>query len=355
MKMTIRKTFLSNFILGAVTAIGIGLSSPALTLAQDVTLKMHQFLPANANAPKLVLDVWAKRVEQDSGGRIQIDHYPSMQLGGRPPELVDQVVNGVADIIWTVVGYTPGRFPSTEVFELPFMMKDVGALSCAFWTMFEKHMKDTEFADMHILGTWVHGPGVIHTEDPVEEIADLKGMKIRGGSRVVNQLLEQVGATPVGMPVPAVPESLAKGVLNGTTIPWEVTTSLKVPDLVENHTEFEGAALYTLTFIMAMNKEKYASLPADLKAVIDKNSGLEFSVFAGRTQAGQDGPARQLAIDNGNNIITLRGDKVAQWQQTVQPIYQRWIADMNEKGLDGAALVAEARASQDSCMRALGS
>ena len=162
---------------------------------------MHQFLPANANAPKLVLDVWAKRVEQDSGGRIQIDHYPSMQLGGRPPELVDQVVNGVADIIWTVVGYTPGRFPSTEVFELPFMMKDVGALSCAFWTMFEKRMKDTEFADMHILGTWVHGPGVIHTEDPVEEIADLKGMKIRGGSRVVNQLLEQVGATPIGMPV----------------------------------------------------------------------------------------------------------------------------------------------------------
>ena len=195
---------------------------------------------------------------------------PLYAVGGRPPELVDQVVNGVADIIWTVVGYTPGRFPSTEVFELPFMMKDVGALSCAFWTMFEKRMKDTEFADMHILGTWVHGPGVIHTEDPVEEIADLKGMKIRGGSRVVNQLLEQVGATPIGMPVPAVPESLAKGVLNGTTIPWEVTTSLKVPDLVENHTEFEGAALYTLTFIMAMNKEKYASLPADLKAVIDK-------------------------------------------------------------------------------------
>jgi len=170
---------------------------------------------------------------------------------------------------------------------------------------------------------------------------------------VVNQLLEQVGATPVGMPVPAVPESLSKGVINGTTIPWEVTTSLKVPDLVENHTEFEGSALYTLTFIMAMNKEKYNSLPADLQAIIDKHSGLEFSVFAGRTQSGQDGPARQLAVDNGNNIITLGKDKVAEWQQTVQPIYQRWIEDMNEKGLDGAGLVAEARARQDSCLAQL--
>jgi TRAP-type C4-dicarboxylate transport system substrate-binding protein len=153
------------------------------------------------------------------------------------------------------------------------------------------------------------------------------------------------------MPVPAVPESLSKGVLNGTTIPWEVTTSLKVPDLVENHTEFEGAALYTLTFIMAMNRDVYNSLPDDLKAVIDTHSGLEFSVFAGRTQSGQDGPARELAIDNGNNIITLKGDKVAEWQQAVEPIYARWIADMNEKGLDGAGLVAEARARQDSCLK----
>ena len=350
--MPVRK-FIPQITCAAIIAITCTFASAVSASAQEVTLKMHQFLPATANAPKLVLDVWADRVEKDSGGRIQVDHYPSMQLGGRPPELVDQVVNGVADVIWTVVGYTPGRFPSTEVFELPFLMKDVGALSCAFWNMFERHMKDTEFADMHILGTWVHGPGVIHTEDPVEEISDLKGMRIRGGSRVVNQLLEQVGATPVAMPVPAVPESLAKGVLNGTTIPWEVTTSLKVPDLVENHTEFEGAALYTLTFIMAMNRDVYNSLPDDLKAVIDTHSGLEFSVFAGRTQSGQDGPARELAIDNGNNIITLKGDKVAEWQQAVEPIYARWIADMNEKGLDGAGLVAEARARQDSCLKQL--
>ena len=211
-----------------------------VSFAQEVTLKLHQFLPAQANVPKLVLDVWADNVEESSGGRIKVDRFPSMQLGGTPPELMDQAIDGVADIVWTVVGYTPGRFPTTEVFELPFMVEDARAASCAYWTMFQEHMEDGEFASAKILGTWVHGPGMFHTKDPVETPADLQGMKIRGGSRLVNELLTLAGATPVGMPVPAVSEALSKGVLDGTTIPWEVTTALKIPELVENHTEFEG-------------------------------------------------------------------------------------------------------------------
>lgn len=309
--------------------------------AQEVTLKLHQFLPAQANVPKLVLDVWADKVEADSDGRIKVDRFPSMQLGGSPPELMDQAIDGVADIVWTVVGYTPGRFPTTEVFELPFMVEDARAASCAYWNMFEEHMADEEFKSVKILGTWVHGPGMFHTADLVETPADLEGMKIRGGSRLVNKLLELTGATPVGMPVPAVPEGLSKGVIDGTTIPWEVTAALKVPELVENHTEFEGAALYTLTFVLAMNKEKYDSLPDDLKAVVDNNSGLDFSIFAGGTQADADGPARELAVENGNNIVVV-SDKSA-WQEVVQPIYEQWITEMQDKGIDGQARIDQAK------------
>ena len=112
-------------------------STPAM--AQEETLRLHQFLPPQANVPKLVLDVWADKVEADSEGRIKVERYPSMQLGGKPPELMDQAIDGVADIVWTVVGYTPGRFPRTEVFELPFMMTNAKAASSAYWTMFEKH------------------------------------------------------------------------------------------------------------------------------------------------------------------------------------------------------------------------
>ncbi|UWQ21864.1 TRAP transporter substrate-binding protein [Jannaschia sp. W003] len=310
--------------------------------AQEVTLKMHQFLPAQANVPKLILDVWADRIEEASEGRIQVDRYPSMQLGGTPPDLIDQAIDGVADVVWTVVGYTPGRFPSTEVFELPFMVPDARAASCAYWTLFERHMADAEFADLKVLGTWVHGPGVIHAAEPVETPADLRGLKVRGGSRMVNELLEAAGATPVGMPVPAVPEALSKGVIDGTTVPWEVTTSLRIPELVEFHTEFEGPALYVLTFVLAMNKGRYEALPADLQAVIDDNSGLAFSVFAGGTQEDADAPAREVAVEMGNEIFTVTD--TSEWKTLVAPIREAWTADMAERGLDGAMLIAEAEA-----------
>lgn len=332
------------------TLMGIAGAAVAATLmattamAQEVTLRMHQFLPPQANVPKLVLDVWADKIEADSDGRIKIERYPSMQLGGRPPELMDQAIEGVADIIWTVVGYTPGRYPSTEVFELPFMMTNARAVSSAYWQMFEKHMKDTEFKDVHILGTWVHGPGLIHANKEVRSPADMEGLKIRGGSRLANQLLEITGATPVGMPVPAVSEALSKGVIDGTTIPWEVSISLKVPELVNNHTEFAGNALYVLTFVLAMNKDRYEGLPADLQKIIDDNSGLEFSIFAGGTQADADIPARKIVAERGNNIVTLTDAETQVWRDAAQPIYDSWVADMETKGIDGQALIDEARA-----------
>jgi len=340
--MIFRRTLMG----AAAAAIAVGMGATS-AMAQEVTLRLHQFLPPQANVPVQVLDVWADKVEADSGDRIKVERYPSMQLGGKPPELIDQAIDGVADIVWTVVGYTPGRYPSTEVFELPFMVTDARAASSAYWQMFEKHMKDTEFKDVHILGTWVHGPGLLHTNKEVRTPADMQGLKIRGGSRLVNQLLETTGATPVGMPVPAIPEGLSKGVIDGTTIPWEVTTALKVPELVSSHTEFTGAALYTLTFVLAMNKDKYESLPDDLQKVIDENSGLEFSIFAGGTQADADGPARQIAVDLGNNIVTLTEEETQVWRDASQPIYDSWVADMQTKGIDGQALIDEAKSLMD--------
>lgn len=331
-----------SLLAGVCGTMMAALSTPAV-LAQEITLKMQHFLPAQANVPRLVLDVWADNVEKDSGGRIKVERYASMALGGKPPELYDQVADGVIDIGWTVVGYTPGRFPSTEVFELPFMIDDARAASYAYWVMYEEGMKE-QFSDVHMLGTWVHGPGLFHTADPVETPDDLRGMKIRGGSRLVNKLLEATGATPVGMPVPAVAEGLSKGVIDGTTIPWEVTPALKVPELVENHTEFEGTALYTLTFVLVMNQDSYNDLPADMQSVVDKNSGLEFSIFAGGTQADADGPAREIAVEAGNNIITIDAETAASvWRPVVEPIYQSWIDDVKKKGIDGDALIARAR------------
>ncbi len=149
--------------------------------------------------------------------------------------------------------------------------------------------------------------------------------------------------TPVGMPVPAVSEALSKGVIDATTIPWEVTAALKVPELVKNHTEFGDKSLYTLTFVLAMNKAKYEKLPADLRKVIDDNSGLEFSAFAGKTMEASDGPARANAVKLGNNIIGLNDEQIEQWRKASMPIYDEWIASMKEQGIDGQALVDKAQ------------
>jgi len=143
------------------------------------------------------------------------------------------------------------------------------------------------------------------------------------------------------MPGPAVPEGLAKGVIDGTTIPWEVTAALEVPELVDYHTEFEGPALYTLTFVLAMNKDAYEAMPADLQAIMDANSGLEFSVFAGSTQQFYDGPAREAAVENGNTIVTVTD--TAAWEAAVSPIISDWIAERDAAGQDGQALVDQAR------------
>ena len=341
--MTIkRRQFLNLAGSVALAAMTWGMTAGS-ALAAEVTLKMHQFLPAQANVPKLVLDVWADKVEKDSGGRIKVDRYPAMQLGGKPPELIDQAIDGVADIVWTVSGYTPGRFPETEVIELPFMMTKAEATSRAFWDMAQEKMVNGSFKDFKVLGLWVHGPGLIHSKNPITSPSELNGVKLRAPTHTTTMLFTALGATPVGMPVPAVPEALSKGVIDATIIPWEVTSALKVSELVKNHTEFGDASLYTTTFLFAMNKAKYDSLPDDLKKVIDDNSGMEFSAFAGKTQADSDGPAREIAVKNGNNIIELTPEQVEEWRKASQSTIDAWVKEMDDKGLDGTGLLKEAK------------
>ncbi len=336
-------TYMPRRLITTAAAAALALSFGAGgAIAADVTLRMHQFLPAQAGVPKHILLPWAAKVEAASKGRIKIQHFPSMQLGGKPPQLIDQAIDGVADIVWTVAGYTPGRFPRTEVFELPFMMTNAEAVSRAYWTLAQETMQK-DFRDFHVLGLWVHGPGLIHSKKPITSLADLNGVKLRAPTRTTNMLFKKLGATPVGMPVPAVPEALSKGVIDATVIPWEVTLPLKVPELVKNHTTFGDASLYTTTFLFAMNKGAYNKLPDDLKKVIDDNSGLEFSAFAGRQMQADDAPGRASAVKMGNNIITLSPAQVADWRKASQGTIKDWVADMDKKGMDGTGLLKRAR------------
>lgn len=339
-----KRKFLKSTAAAAIAVSALGFAS-ASAFAQEVTLRMHQFLPPQANVPAEILIPWAEQIGEASDGRIKVEVFSAMSLGGTPPQLMDQARDGVVDIVWTLPGYTPGRFPSVEVFELPFMMTNAEATSRAYWELFKSDMEESQFKGVKILATWVHGPGVVHAKgEGVRKLEDMQDKKLRGPTRVINGMLAELGAEPIGMPVPAIPEALSKGVIDGTVIPWEVTPALKIAELVDTHTEFGGDhALYTAAFVLAMNQAKYDSLPDDLKKVIDDNTGLEFSAFAGKTQAAFDAPSRKVAEATDNEIVQIEGDELQRWRDASQTVIDNWYEEMDSKGIDGKALHAKAQ------------
>lgn len=327
---------------GAVIGIVAALAGPVA--AQEFTLKLHHLLPPVSSAHKNMLVPWADKVMKESGGRIKIDIYPAMQLGGKPPQLIDQVRDGIVDIVWTLPGYTPGRFTKTEVFELPFMHRDTASSNKALTEFVEKHGE--EYSDYKVIAMFVHAGQLFHSIKPIRTAADIVGQKIRTPTRTGGWMIEAMGATPVGAPVPKIPELLSKGVVDSVLIPFEVTLPLKVNELVDYHTILGGDVerINTSTFIIAMNKDSYAKLPDDLKKVIDDNSGLALSDWLAEVWDAAEVPGIAKAKESGE-IITMDPAEVAKLRAKVeQPVIDRWIGEMKEKGVDGAALVAEARA-----------
>jgi len=310
--------------------------------AQEVTLKVHHFLPPTSTAHVKLITPWCDRLAKDSGGKLKCQIYPAMQLGGTAPQLYDQAKDGVADVVWTVTGYTPGRFPKTEVFELPFMMTNPEGTGHAMWEFVHQHTAD-EFKDVRPLAIHPHGGGVFHiVKRPIKTMADFQGLKLRAPTRLTNKMLASFGATPVGMPIPQVSESLSKGVIDGALMPWEVVPAVKVQELVKFHSETDPSqpAIYTTVFVLAMNKAKYDSLPADLKKVIDNNSGVALSTSAGRIFAEGDAAGKATAKQPINVVPAA---EIENWKKASQPVIDGWVKEVSEKGADGQALLTAAR------------
>jgi len=313
--------------------------------AQEITLKVHHFWPPGAMPPSQLLVPWCDKIAKDSGNRLKCQIYPAMQLGGTPPQLVDQVKDGVADIIWTLPGYTAGRFPLMEVFELPFMSANAEATSQAAWEYYEKYAQK-EFPGVRMLAVNVHDNGYVHGRDKqVKTLADFKGMKMRAPTRQTNKMLGALGAAPVAMPLPALSDALSKGVVDGYLLPWEVIPSIKAHELTKFHSETDpkSRALYTAVFTLQMNQAKYDGLPADLKKVIDANSGAALSKSFGQKWDASAPPARKLATDRGNVFYVIPASELANWEKATANLDDEWVRDMTAKGQDGKALLQSAK------------
>jgi len=327
----------------APAAIAMALAAPAA--AQEVTLKVHHFWPPTAMPPSKLLVPWCDKIAKDSNNRMKCQIYPAMQLGGAPPQLIQQAMDGVADIVWTLPGYTAGRFPMMEVFELPFMSQSAEATSQAAWDYYTQY-GHKEFPGIKALAVNVHDNGYVHTVDKqVKVMADFKGLKMRAPTRQTNKMLAALGAAPVAMPLPALSDALSKGVVDGYLLPWEVIPSIKAHELTKFHSETDpkSRALYTAVFTLQMNQAKYDGLPADLKKVIDANTGAALSKSFGQKWDASAPPARKLATDRGNTFYVIPASELANWEKATANLDDEWVRDVTAKGQDGKALLQSAK------------
>ncbi len=313
--------------------------------AQDVTLKVHHFLPPTSTIHAKLLLPWCDTLARESAGRIKCQIFPAMQLGGSPSQLFDQAKDGVADIIWTLPGSSAGRFPLIEAFELPFMIGTAEGASKAVWEYSQTYAQ-AEYKDVKPLAFHTHEPGHFFLRKrPVAQLSDLKGLKVRAPTRIANKTLAALGATPVGMPVPQVGDALSKGVIDGALLPYEVVPALKVQEVTRFASETDASypALYTSVFMIAMNKAKYEALPPELKKIIDANSGLALSAWGGRIYDEAHGPGRKAVADRGNAINNIPPAELDKWRQATDRIDDEWVAEVGAKGHDGKKLLAAAR------------
>jgi TRAP-type transport system periplasmic protein len=331
---------------GHVAAAAAVAFAAGIAGAQEVVLKVEHFLGPQSTAHLMLLGPWCEKIGKESGGKLKCQIYPAMQLGGSPPQLFDHAKDGIADVIWTVPTYQAGRFAKSEVFELPFIVKNAATGSPALWEYIQKNALD-EFKGTHLILAHVHDGAVLHfASKQVKTMEDLKGLKVRAPTRIGTRVLTALGAVPVQMPAPQVPEALSKGVVDGLSFPWEVVPGLKIQEIAKTHTETPPGQPYmsNTIFVVAMNEAKYDSLPPDLKKVIDANSGIAASKWAGEVWDATVAPARKLALDRGNTINVLTMPEFERWKKATEGVEKDWFTEVSAKGGNGPALLDDAKA-----------
>ncbi len=342
--MKIFKNVLTIVIVSGVLLIG---SIGTVSAAPEFTFKFHHFLSPKSPAHKQMIVPWTEKIEKASKGRIKIDVYPSMSLGGKPPQLIRQLRDGVVDFVWTVNGYTAGQFPRSEVFELPFVHRNnLVATNLAMREMFKDYLAK-EYKGVHPIVLHVHaGQAFQMVDKAIRKVEDVQGLKIRIPTRTGAWLLEALGANPVGMPVPALPQALSKKVVDGALIPFEIIPALKIHEMTKYQVEGVGGVRFgTTTFQISMNKNSYNSLPADLKAIIDENSGAEFAKTVGEIWTQSEVGGIGIAVKSGNEHIKIDPSEMKKFETKLQPVIDRWIAEVTKKGIDGKKLVDVARST----------
>jgi TRAP-type C4-dicarboxylate transport system substrate-binding protein len=336
-----RRTFLAS-TMASVAAPAV--LRVAWAAAPQYSLKLHHSLSSVSSGHDKFLAPWARKVQADSGGRIRIDIFPSMQLGGAPAQLYDQARDGLADIVWAMPCNTPGRFPKIELFELPFVPSSRSLVSSKAIEDFAGIALKDEFHEVHALSFSCTDRGIIHANRPVQTIEQIKGLRLHVQTRFAAEAMQTLGARAVPMPMSQIPMAISQHVVDGCVDPWDAVPALKIHDLLKAHTDFTDSSLSTTTFVLAMNKGAYERLPPDLKNIIDANSGQAAADMAGAMWDVQAAAVADMVSKRGDPITTLMPEAVAHWRKATNPVVEDWLKQMKGHKADGDKLLSDAYA-----------
>jgi TRAP-type C4-dicarboxylate transport system substrate-binding protein len=305
----------------------VGPLSPAHGGAVELTYSI--FFPAT-HGNTLLATEWAKEVEKRTNGAVKINMFPGATLTPAD-QCYDGVVKGISDIGMSVLSYTKGRFPLTEVIDLPLGYTS-GLQATKLCNAYYNKFKPKEFDDVKIMYLHGHGPGILHTKKPVRTMDDLKGMKIRcTGTNA--KLVSALGGTPVAMPQTETYDALQKGVVDGVVSPIETLKGWKFGEVIKSTTQNLGSS-YSLAFFVAMNKKKWDSLPKDVQATIEKINE-EWIEKTGKAWDEFDKEGAAFTLSKGNEIIPLSKEEDEKWAKKVQPVFVEYVEAMKAKNLPG--------------------
>ena len=319
-----RRTALAVSAAGAL-AFGAGLFAGSAQAA-DKDLKMAFFASPKHPVWAGMMAPWGKTLS-GAGAGINIVGFPGGQIGGKPPGAFKRVVNGIADIEFHLPGYTSTLFPRTLVMEIPLQYPDSVEATKAMWRIYDKHIAD-DYKRVKLLGLWGTDVPVVMTNKVVRTPDDLKGLKLRTPSRNQAAIIKALGAIPVAMPMPQTYGALEKGVVDGAIVGISTVKSFKLAEVVKH--------------FIAMNRAAYDKLSPAQKAVIDKNSGLEFSLVGARSYEGARAGGIKTITDRPDTSITKLTDaEKAKWVERLQAAKTQWIKEFEGQGLPYGQIVSD--------------
>lgn len=316
--------------------------------AADATiLRFSHFWPATSAMQTEVFEPWAKKLETESNGLLKVEIYPSATLS-KPDVTYDSAAKGTIDIGAQAHGYTAGRFPLTQIAELPGLSNSAVQMSCMLQTLYDNGTIASEYEDTHLLFLMGAGPSALHTVDNVIRVPeDMKGMRIRRPSAIAGDIIEASGGSPVGLPAPDIYTSLQRGVIDGLSFPWQPTGDFRITELTNAHTNIP---FYNSALLVTMNKDRYEALSDDLKKIIDDNSGRVMADIAGEMTDREDSKFMEEARAKGDVMVDIPDPlNDPDWKGPLTEGTQKYLSDVRALGLDADSVYEKVKVASAAC------